>query len=237
MKKYLFIVIPIIILLIMLIAFIWMYPKNKIDDSSTIPEAINQISETNNEIINVVEDESILSSENTIIEESKETEVPKEKTVDDNKSKQEISPSPPKKTTPSKTVTSPSTSKKEEPKVEVKVEEKVAEPKEQTQQSTTEKQDSTTSNSTEKIPDKPKEETVVRCTHANNHAIGVGNCGKWYISASEGIEEYKKISKSWGEKWENFEIDDETYYSNCPSGYQNYSCAYCGKWTFDYYYR
>ena len=47
---------------------------------------------------------------------------------------------------------------------------------------------------------------------------------------------YKSIIKNWGDKWENFEIDDETYNKNCPYGYEDWSCPYCSKWTINFYY-
>ena len=50
------------------------------------------------------------------------------------------------------------------------------------------------------------------------------------------INIYKSIIKKWGDKWENFEIDDDTYNKNCPYGYEDWSCPYCGKWTINFYY-
>ena len=38
-----------------------------------------------------------------------------------------------------------------------------------------------------------------------------------------------------GDKWTNYEIDNETYYKNCPSGYEVFSCPYCNKWTINLY--
>ena len=140
----------------------------------------------------------------------------------------------------SKKETSTESINKEETKVEEKVEDKKEETKPslpQTTEPTTPKQDSPISNDNTKKEEVEKEETVVRCTTNHNHSIGVGNCGKWYASTSEGIAEYNSIILSWGTKWENFEIDNDTYYANCPSGYQYISCMYCGKYTFDYYYR
>ena len=70
----------------------------------------------------------------------------------------------------------------------------------------------------------------------SNHGVGVGNSQKWFNSESEAISYYKSIIKNWGDKWENFEIDDETYNKNCPYGYEDWSCPYCSKWTINFYY-
>lgn len=92
----------------------------------------------------------------------------------------------------------------------------------------------------EKPVEKPPEETKPaeeKCTTNDNHGIGVGNSGKWFATKADAIKEYNSKTSYWGEKWENFEIDDNTYYANCPSGYEVYSCPYCGKWTINYDYR
>ena len=87
------------------------------------------------------------------------------------------------------------------------------------------------------IEEEPPEPEVERCTNNNNHGIDVGNSGRWYDSKSEAIAYYDSQTKYWGNKWENFEIDDDTYYKNCPSGYEVWTCMYCGKWTINFYYR
>jgi len=216
---------------------IWIYPNIKSVSSPQIDETVNIVPEANNEIINNIEDGNIVSSENEIENVEVEEAAPiEEKKVEDNSSEQKQVTS--KKTTSSNgdNASNKSSVKKEvSPEVEDKKEE--AEPIQNTQQSSTEKIDSSSSISTEEKSEEPKEETVVRCTTDHNHSIGVGNCGKWYNSASEGIAEYDSISEKWGTKWENFEIDNDTYYANCPSGYQYIDCMYCGKYTFDYYYR
>ena len=68
------------------------------------------------------------------------------------------------------------------------------------------------------------------------HSIEAGNSGKWFNSQTEAIAEYNTITKKWGNKWENFEIDDETYYKNCPYGYEVWTCPVCKKWSINYYY-
>lgn len=93
--------------------------------------------------------------------------------------------------------------------------------------------------------EKPTESPVVtqptRCTNNNNHGMGVGNCGRWFNTKSEAIEYYEEKIKYWGDWWENTDADDTeadaTYYKNCPSGYEIWSCMYCSKWTINFYYR
>lgn len=83
--------------------------------------------------------------------------------------------------------------------------------------------------------EEPKKVETPKCS-SNSHGVGTGNSGKWFNSESEAINYYKSIIKKWGDKWENFEIDDETYNKNCPYGYEDWSCPYCGKWTINFYY-
>lgn len=90
------------------------------------------------------------------------------------------------------------------------------------------------------VEEKPKQEEqkkveTPKCS-GNSHGVETGNSGKWFNSESEAINYYKSIIKKWGDKWENFEIDDETYNKNCPYGYEDWSCPYCGKWTINFYY-
>lgn len=88
----------------------------------------------------------------------------------------------------------------------------------------------------------PKQETKVvetptRCTNNNNHGMNVGNSGKWFNSKQEAVNYYDSLIKTWGDKWENFEIDSDTYDKNCPYGYEVWTCPFCGKWTINFYYR
>ena len=96
-----------------------------------------------------------------------------------------------------------------------------------------------------KVIEVPKQETPkqeepkiveVPKRSGNNHGVGTGNSGKWFNSESDAIKYYKSIIKTWGDKWEKFEIDDETYNKNCPYGYEDWSCPYCGRWTINFYY-
>lgn len=94
-----------------------------------------------------------------------------------------------------------------------------------------------TSSKNEQQEETKTETKVERCTNNNNHGMDVGNSGKWYNSKGEAIAYYNQQIKYWGEKWENNEIDNDTYYKNCPSGYEVWDCMYCGKWTINFYYR
>ena len=65
-----------------------------------------------------------------------------------------------------------------------------------------------------------------KCTHSNSN---------WYNSKAEAEAIYNAEIKKWGDKWTNYEIDNDTYYKNCPSGYEVFSCPYCNKWTINLY--
>lgn len=65
-----------------------------------------------------------------------------------------------------------------------------------------------------------------KCTHSNSN---------WYNSKVEAEAIYNTEIKKWGDKWTNYEIDNDTYYKNCPSRYEVFSCSYCKKWTINLY--
>lgn len=69
--------------------------------------------------------------------------------------------------------------------------------------------------------------TAPKCTHSSNG---------WYNSKTEAEAIYNSEIKKWGDKWTNYEIDNDTYYKNCPSGYEVFSCPYCNKWTINLFY-
>jgi len=252
MKKYLYFVIPIIILLIMVFSFIWLYPNKKEENYPSLNEVINEMPEVNNENINIVETEitspEILENEESV--KTPEIENVEEVTTKENTPKTTTSSTPPssKTTSTSKKNTSTESVKKEEPKVTVKVEEKKEEIKPSSTQETepsTPKQDTITSTDNKvdenKKEDVKKEEPVVRCTNNNNHGMSVGNTGKWFSSKDEAVAYYKSQVKYWGDWWEGTSVDDTeadaTYKKNCPSGYEVWSCMYCSKWTINFYYR
>ena len=78
--------------------------------------------------------------------------------------------------------------------------------------------------------------SVSQCTDTK-HGVGVGNSGKWFNSKQEAINYFDSIQKTWGDKWEKFEIDDDTYDKNCPCRHEEWTCPFCGKWTINFYYR
>lgn len=230
MKKYLSIVIPIIILIVTIIVFSWIYSNKKEEVSSAIDEEINEVSqvESENEIMNTIVDETNVSSDN-LVENVEVTETPKQ---ENNEVKENTS----KPTTTSKPSTNKNTSSNKTPtKTETKVEEKKEETKTQNTQSSTETQTKPTP------PPENKPVVVERCTNKDNHSIGVGNTGKWFSTKDEAIAYYKSQIKYWGDWWENTDADDTeadaTYYKNCPSGYEIWNCMYCSKWTINFYYR
>ena len=69
------------------------------------------------------------------------------------------------------------------------------------------------------------------CTNNNNHSIKCGNMGKWFNSRSELVAYYNSEVSKWNKKIDNEEITYDEYYKNVPSGYECWSCSYCGKWT------
>ena len=72
-----------------------------------------------------------------------------------------------------------------------------------------------------------KQENQVKCAHSASN---------YYNTKAEAIAEYDRIINKWSDKWLNNEVDDETYYKNCPDGYEIFSCPYCNKWTINLYY-
>lgn len=106
-------------------------------------------------------------------------------------------------------------------------------------QSTTQKQ-TTTKPKTTKSPTTKKKETTSKkkettksstCTGNSNHSQACGNMGKWFKSQSEVKAYVNKEMKYWADLEERGEITREEYYKKCPSGYECWSCGYCGKWT------
>ena len=69
------------------------------------------------------------------------------------------------------------------------------------------------------------------CTNNGNHSIKCGNMGRWFNSRSELVAYYNSEVSKWNKKIDNEEITYDEYYKNVPSGYECWSCSYCGKWT------
>lgn len=68
-------------------------------------------------------------------------------------------------------------------------------------------------------------------TGTHKHTMPTGNIGKWFSSRSELVSYYNSVAEEWNDKWLSGKISNEEYYANCPSGYECWSCSYCGKWT------
>lgn len=77
----------------------------------------------------------------------------------------------------------------------------------------------------------PTTQKASRCSNNNNHSMKCGNMGRWFDSKSDVNAYVDSVMKSWADKWESGEISDDEYFSNCPQGYECWSCGYCGKWT------
>lgn len=75
------------------------------------------------------------------------------------------------------------------------------------------------------------------CTNNGNHSMSCGNMGRWFSSKKEVEEFTNKERDKWGEKYDNGEISWEEYIKKSPSGYECWSCSYCGKWTGNFKYR
>ena len=200
---------------------------------------------TNNEqrlsenITKISDDNTIISEENTIISESFDenigklsdnSEIQKELNISNDKESERITPE---ENNVSLTLDNATEEKrkekitKEEKRVEETKEEKieVSQPKEEPKVVETKSE-----------PIKESEPVTPKCD-GSNHGIGVGNSNKWFNTQQEAINYFDGLQKTWGDKWERFEIDSETYDKNCPYRYEVWTCPFCGKWTINFYYR
>ena len=215
------IVLIVILFVSMLIIKSKMLVFSKIVDDN---EIVNEINNTNDEEI---ENTEVMAFKNNIEEQAKVEEIPQEiDTVKGNiqEETKEISVATQDKKIESsrsveQTKTTPVTTTKEK----------------------VEKEKPTVSET--KAPEQPKEKPKIdikqsekaKCSDTK-HGVGVGNSNKWFSSKQDAINYYQGIIKTWGDKWEKFEINDETYQKNCPYGYETWSCPFCGKWTINFYY-
>ena len=69
-----------------------------------------------------------------------------------------------------------------------------------------------------------------------HHSMPVGDMGKWFANRNELKSFYEKKVAIYDNQWFANEITDDEYSANCPRGYECWSCAYCGKWTGNFYY-
>ena len=194
------------------------------------------------------EDNTIISEENTIISESfddnfqkifENSEMEKELNISNDKESEGIAPEE-----SNVTVTLCNTTEKkrkekitkEEKKIEETQEKIIVEEKKELQVQDTQPKEEPKVVETKSEPIKEPETVAPKCD-GSNHGVGVGNSNKWFNSKQEAINYYDGIQKTWGDKWENFEIDSATYDKNCPYGYEVWTCPFCGKWTINFYYR
>ena len=75
------------------------------------------------------------------------------------------------------------------------------------------------------------------CTNNNNHSSSCGNLGSWYNNKSEIEKHWNTVRNELIEEYNKGNITWEEYISKVPSGYECWSCSYCGKWTGNFKYR
>lgn len=95
-------------------------------------------------------------------------------------------------------------------------------------QTTTKKKSSSGSSSNKK---NSGSSSASHCTNNNNHSIACGNMGKWFSSRSAVDKYFSSVCDKYGSMLESGEMTWEEYTKKCPSGYESWSCSYCGKWT------
>jgi hypothetical protein len=67
-------------------------------------------------------------------------------------------------------------------------------------------------------------------TGTHKHTMPTGSMG-WFNSRQDLVNYYNKVVSDWNNKLLNGTISRKEYIANCPSGYECWSCSYCGKWT------
>lgn len=186
------------------------------------------------------EDNTTISEKNTIISESfdenfgkisEDSEIEKSENISNDKENEEITP---KENNVTVTLYNATEEKRKENKT--KEEKRVEEPKEEKIIEVSQPKEEPKVVEQQPEPIKEPEPVTPKCSESN-HGVGVGNSNKWFNTQQEAINYFDGIQKTWGDKWERFEIDSETYDKNCPYGYEVWSCPFCGKWTINFYYR
>lgn len=226
MNKKVIIILIIIALIIASITGVLII-KSKSKNTNFSDEKIDKFEEKNIVENNEIQDdisneitENLVQEEITAEETNQETEIKKVAIIETPKQEQVI-------TTSSNTKQSNKTSNVETPKQETTKEQPKIQQVTQTETKVTE---------TKVEPIQETKPSVPQCTDTK-HGMDVGNSGKWFNSKQEAINYNDSIQKTWGNKWESFEIDDDTYDKNCPYRYDVWTCPFCGKWTINFYYR
>ncbi len=232
MKKRILIIISLILVVFIILGSLYFISYN--GESKAKLEYENEVSAIPEDISKEIDDGNTNEINNSIVEETSNTDIQK---VTENKPEAtEIK----QETKAQETQTKTSTKNNNKPSNNNSQKTETVKQTTTTAKTTTQPNTQTTkpSNNENSKPEEKKTEPVIeRCTKNSNHGMGVGNSGKWFNSKSEAIAYYDSQTKLWSNKWENFEIDDNTYYKNCPSGYEVWDCMYCGKWTINFYYR
>lgn len=212
----------------------------KVNETSSMPEnIISSIADDTNTVVNEIENNPVEENAETtitetnienpeVVETKKETQTTTKNTQSSTQTKS--SPSNNNSSTPKKETVKQSTSQ------ETQTTTPASTPA-STSTTTTNPTPQTSSNQSNKQEETKVEPKVERCTNNHNHSLDVGNSGKWFSSKNEAIAYYDNQVSYWGNQWETEQIDDAKYYKNCPSGYEVWSCMYCGKWTINFYYR
>lgn len=169
---------------------------------------------------NIIENEIAEQTQENITEQVENTVAQAEIIQDEETKVQETTKEP---TTPvvEKTNKSDNTKKNKETKPTQPKQDSQAKETKVNNSNTTEKREETNTN-TNQNKNTNNTNNAQKCTHSNSN---------WYNSKAEAEAIYNAEIKKWGDKWTNYEIDNETYYKNCPSGYEVFSCPYCNKWT------
>ena len=225
MKKKIVIISIISVLLVVIGVTSYCVSRNKISNIEVSEDSILA-----NDLSSVEADNDEENIENLIVEEEQNLD---ESNIEVEEQETETSIQP--QTTQQVKSSSKTTNKVETKKAETKSE--VVKETSTTKEETPTKVDIPSTTAVEPKRETKVVETPTRCTKNNNHGMNVGNSGKWFNSKQEAVNYYDSLIKTWGDKWENFEIDSETYDKNCPYGYEVWSCPFCGKWTINFYYR
>lgn len=202
MKKSIFLLI--IVLIVIALSFTIVINSVNGKNKSDLNLAKEQPMKIEKDQVNVIEEpENKVIEDNTEVEDvqtnTEITEVIDQPQIQEMQEKKVISSTPKIEKTTQVVQTTKVESKPQEIVQEIKEEPKVIEvPKQETPKQ-----------------EEPKIVEIPKCS-GNNHGVETGNSGKWFNSESDAIKYYKSIIKTWGDKWEKFKIDDETYNKNCP---------------------
>ncbi len=177
---------------------------------------------------NIVTNQTIEETQENIVEQVENT-IAQAEIIKDEETKIQETPKEPTTPVVEKANKSNNTNKNKETK-----QAQVTQPKQDSQVKEQKETKVNKSNTTEK-----KEETKTNTNQNTNNTNNAPKCthsnSNWYNSKAEAEAIYNAEIKKWGDKWTNYEIDNETYYKNCPSGYEVFSCPYCNKWTINLY--